>query len=233
MTFGTITGLPRDEWAVLVLLAGLPLVMIIDYHTHRKRAHTKAAATGLTVEEAEPYPFRNHLAMLLVTAFWLYGLIGPLFVPNEAFRDTGTGMAAAADIWVTLWAVERYRGGKWRETPTMTAGKAKFGVVCVPLVMFFIFWGAVVTTGGGLFTRFLGTQDSLTIDVRKYHYHDKFGDHYCLAAPEFRAAYPFDIFDKFCGLEPEEFDALPDSLKADFKILRSPLGFVAMDYKRI
>ena len=225
-------NIPRDEWAVLVLLAGIPLVLAIDYHTHKKRAAEKSRLLGLAPEDVEPFPFRQHLFMVLLTAFWLYGLIGPLFVPSDALRATGLGMSLAADIWVTLWALQRYRSGKWREVPKMTPGKAKFGVLCVPLVMFFIFWGAIVSTGGGVYTRLTGSPDTLQLAVSRYHYHDKFGDHYCLAAPAFRPAYLFDIFDNFCGLEQDEFDALPDHFPATFTLRRSPLGFIVESYKR-
>ena len=224
--------LPRDEWALLVLLAGIPAVLFIDYCRHRKTAPEKSRRPDLAGDDAAPYPFRERLLVTLVMAFWLYGLIGPLFVPSEAFRDTGTGMALAGDVWATAWAVKRYRSGKWRDTPGMTAGKAKFGFACVPLVMFFIFWGAVVVTGGGLFTRFTGTPDTLRLAVKKYHYRDKFGDHYCLAAPEFRPAYPLDFFDKFCGIDEEAFGALPDKFTGVFTLRRSALGFIVEDYKR-
>ncbi len=222
-------NLPRDEWAFLVLLAGIPLVLYIDYRKHLTR---QAARVGGSDTLPEPYPLRLHLAVALMTAFWLYGLLGPLFVPAESFRDTGTGMALAGDIWMTIWAVKRYRSGKWRETPNMTAAKAKFGVVCVPLVMFFIFWGAIVTTGGGVYTRLTGTVDTLRLTPTKYHYHDKFGDHYCLSSPAFRPAYPCDIFDNFCGLDEDEFDALPDQFPATFTLRRSALGFIVESYKK-
>jgi len=114
----------------------------------------------------------------------------------------------------------------------MTKPKALLGVVALPAVAFFAFWGALVLTGGAAYTAAAGHDEKLQTELVKRSYHDKAGQHYCLESENFANAHWVDFMREYCGIERDDFDALPPHFKAELSIRRSALGYYVTDYRR-
>ncbi|MDE1153022.1 MAG: hypothetical protein PW788_10845 [Micavibrio sp.] len=223
----------KDKVSFGIFLASIILAGFLQLRKYKKSV-AAAVAAGKPAESARKTFGPREVLALLVIGVWVFSLFGPLFVPNDAWRDFGFGACCALDIWAFLYGLKRYQTGAWKETPNMTPLKAKLGVFCIPLVAFFIFWGALVTNSGVMAAEFFGTPGKLALKVHKKHTHDKFGDHYCVTADAFKNAYPVPMFRSFCGLDAEAYDALPDDVfSAEFTTLNGPLGFVAQDFKEV
>jgi len=222
----------KDKTSFFIFLAALAFAGFSQWRKYQKSV-TAAVAAGQPEDSVKKKFGRTEILVLMIAAAWAFSLFGPLFVPTATWHDFGVGACAALSIWALIYAVKRYQSGAWRDTPKMTPLKAKFGVVCVPPVAFFLFWGGLVINSGVVAAEFFGTPGKETLTVTKHYSHDKGGNHYCLKADEFNAAYPFPIARGFCGLDEDTYDGLPDaSFHAEFTLLQGPLGYVVQDFRQ-
>jgi len=157
---------------------------------------------------------------------------GILFVPAETWSQLGTGFCAGLSILAFLYGLKRYRLGLWRNNPRQTKTRARIGVVVLPLVAFFAFFATLVLTGGAIYTGLFGRNETMPASLTKHFYHDRYGNHRCLKSPAFGDNFASFLFSEFCGIEAEDFAALPAHFDAELDIKRSALGYVVIGYRR-
>ena len=220
----------RGVHNVAAISATILFIFIVGIFQHVKRAK-EVAAQPVDVQGVEPALGQIILILLLVIAC-IISYAGVLFIPAKTWHDLGTGLCAGLCILGFIYAVQRYVKGTWRSNPKMTKSRALMGVAAIPAVGFFLFWGALVLTGGAAYTAAAGHDEKLTTELVKSTYHDKGGQHYCLSSDDFANGHWVQMMREFCGLEPDDFNALPPHFKAELNIRRSALGFIVIDYKR-
>lgn len=202
--------------------------VIFDFFRTKKAQ----AALPVDVEAPESYPLGRNALLLLFIIATIVSYAGVLFIPADVWHDLGTGICAALGILSFIYGLQRYLSGAWRKNPRMTRSRAILGVTAMPLIAFLLFWGALVLSGGALYTAAAGHNETLETVLTKHRYHDKAGTHYCLQSPDFANGNWLHFLTELCGLDADEFNSLPPHFRAVLDVRRSGLGYTVIRYRR-
>ncbi|QKK05883.1 MAG: sel1 repeat family protein [Pseudomonadota bacterium] len=166
------------------------------------------------------------LGLFLYSCVPAFNVSAEVFVPSDTWRYIGHSIALPVSLFTAIWVYPRAFAEKFFPQA--------WGVFSF-FLLYFMFWSALVSGGGEVFTELTAPKELSIMTVSKdLETNKRVGRHgrttaYCVQNHVFKKTM---VQKSFCRIRQENYDVMPDD--GDFPlgmgIKKSPLGTVYTDY---